>query len=131
MKLFEAARRSGAGAVKGEVSGAHEIDALLHPDATWWILGAGYVPRNLFMKAHELVAEEPPTPTFLRFDLVGLVVEGDRAAIEMEIETTWDGGEYRNQYHHAIKVSDGLIMELRQYQGSSKGARKVFKPLEL
>ncbi|MCU1346917.1 MAG: hypothetical protein JWL70_3183 [Acidimicrobiia bacterium] len=129
MKLFEAARRSGAGAVKGEVSGAHEIDALLAPDATWWIVGVGNVPRNLFMKAHELVAEEPPVPTSLRFDLVNLVVEGDRAAIEMEIDTTWDGGEYRNNYHHSIKVSDGLITELRQYQGAAP-AKRVFKPLK-
>jgi ketosteroid isomerase-like protein len=130
LALFEASRRSGAGAVHVEVSGAEEIDALLAPDATWWIAGAGYVPRNLFVKAHELAAGgPPPEPTHFRMELVGLVVDGDRAAIEMELDTAWDGGEYKQNYHHAIQVSDGKIVSLRQYSRNATNTTP-FKRLE-
>jgi len=42
---------------------------------------------------------------------------------------TGDGGTYRNHYHRSIRVSDGLNMELRQYQGAAAG-NSVFKPLK-
>jgi ketosteroid isomerase-like protein len=42
-------------------------------------------------------------------------VDGDRAAIEIELDTAWDGGAYQQNYHHAIQVSDGKIVSLRQY----------------
>jgi ketosteroid isomerase-like protein len=116
LALFEASRRSGAGAVFVEVGGPAEMDALLHPEATWWIAGAGFVPRSLFVKAHQLAAGgPPPLPTRFSMELVSLVVDGDRAAIEMALDTAWEGGEYQQNYHHAIQVSDGKIISLRQY----------------
>lgn len=130
LAFFEAVRRSGAGAVKVETVGAGEIDAMLAPDATWWIAGAGVIPRELFMKAHELRdGGDPPEPTHFRMDLVGLTVEGERAALEMDLDTAWDGGEYKQSYHHVIRVVDGRIVELRQYQGNATG-RTPFKRLE-
>ena len=51
-------------------------------------------------------------------------------AIEMELDTAWHGGEYQQNYHHAIQVSDHKIVLLRQY---SKNATNTtpFKRLEL
>lgn len=98
------------------------MDSLIAPDATLWTLGAGYLNRADFYPIHRPYIERPE-PTFRRTILHGLIVQGDRAAIEMEWEISWPDVTYHQYYHHVLIVHDGLIQSLRLYQDPIEGAK--------
>ena len=56
----------------------------------------------------------------LRIDVVGLTVEGDRAAIECRSSAPLpDGTNYENRYHYLFIVRDGLVVEVREFLDSA------------
>lgn len=59
------------------------MDALIAPDADIWTLGNGPLDRALFYPVHKPYIDRP-APTARRTRLLGLIVDGDRAAAEME-----------------------------------------------
>ena len=98
------------------------MDALISPDATIWTLGAGYLNRNDFYPIHAPYIARPE-PTSRRTKLHGLMVEGERAAIEMEWEISWPDVTYHQFYHHVLIVRDGKIQAMRLYQDPIEGAK--------
>ena len=98
------------------------MDALIAPDATVWTLGAGYLNRDDFYPIHKPYIDRPE-PTSRRTQLHGLIVDGERAAIEMEWEISWPDVTYHQYYHHVLIVRDGLIRSLRLYQDPVEGAK--------
>lgn len=98
------------------------LDALIAPDATVWVLGAGYLNRADFIAIHKPYIDRPE-PTARRTKLHGLIVDGERAAIEMEWEISWPDVTYHQFYHHVLTVRDGKIQSLRLYQDPIEGAK--------
>jgi len=98
------------------------MDALIAPDATLWTLGAGYLNRDDFYPIHKPYIERPE-PTSRSTILHGLIVDGERAAIEMEWEISWPDVTYHQYYHHVLIVRDGKIQSLRLYQDPIEGAK--------
>jgi ketosteroid isomerase-like protein len=109
--------------------GGEAMDALLAPDATWWILGHGYRDRSKFLKtladaAAGMESRGPIEVTSMRLELIALIVDGDKAGIEFEREITWEGGGYHQNYYLGLTVSDGLVVAFREY-ASSAAAKKA------
>ena len=109
--------------------GAEAMDALLAPDATWWILGHGYRDRSKFLKtladaAAGMESKGPIEVTSMRLDLIALIADGDKAGIEFEREITWEGGGHHQNYYLGLTVSDGLVVAFREY-ASSAAAKKA------
>lgn len=98
------------------------MDALIAPDATIWALGDGYFDRADFLAIHKPYMDRPE-PVARRTKLHGLVVDGERAAIEMEWEISWPDVTYHQFYHHVLIVRDGLIRSMRLYQDPVMGAK--------
>jgi ketosteroid isomerase-like protein len=100
--------------------GAQAMDALISKDASWWILGHGYRDRSKFLATLEKAAEGmnangPIKITSAKNDLIALIADGDRAAIEFERNIEWEGGGYHQNYHIGLQVSDGMVVSLREY----------------
>jgi ketosteroid isomerase-like protein len=104
------------------------MDALLASDADWWGVGAGTLDRSIFVAVHKPYVDRPE-PTYRRTKLLGLVVEGERAAIEMEWEISWPDVTYHQFYHHVLIVRDGKIVSMRMYLDPNEGA-KLFASAE-
>ena len=98
------------------------MDALLAPDATVWALGGGYLNCADFIAIHKPYIDRPQ-PTARRTTLHGLMVDGERAAIEMEWEISWPDVTYHQFYHHVLTVRDGKIQSMRLYQDPIEGAK--------
>ena len=103
------ARRYMQAVVDGDLA---TIEALQHPDCTWWILGFGDMSRQTFidsvrsglLTAHRRVVE-----------IIGLTAEGNRVAVEARAEMTFPNSVYRNEYHNLLIIRDGLIVSGKEY----------------
>jgi uncharacterized protein len=108
--------------------GAEAMDALLAPDATWWILGHGYRDRSKFLKtladaAAGMQSQGPIEVTSTRLELIALIADGDKAGIEFEREIVWDGGGYHQNYYLGLTVRDGLVVAFREYASGAAAKR--------
>lgn len=103
------------------------MDALIARDAEWWGVGAGALDRSIFVPVHKPYVDRPE-PTYRRTKLLGLVVEGERAAIEMEWEISWPDVTYHQFYHHVLIVRDGKIQSMRMYHDQNEGAKLFASP---
>jgi len=100
--------------------GAEAMDALISSEASWWILGHGYRDRSKFLATLQKAAEGMQADGPLKIisannELLALIADGDRAAIEFERDIVWEGGGYHQNYHVALQVSDGKVVSLREY----------------
>ena len=107
--------------------GGEAMDALLAPDATWWILGHGFRDRSKFLKtladaAAGMQSRGPIEVKSTRLELIALMADGDKAGIEFEREIVWEGGGYHQNYYLGLTVSDGMVVAFREY-ASSKAAK--------
>ena len=103
---------------EGDISGAC---SLLSDDATWWLLGqpalmptAGLYTKDEIARLFERMLSR------LRGRLIktitGMVAEGDKVAVEVESTgELYNGRSYHNQYHILMRISDGRIREVREY----------------
>lgn len=112
------------------------IDAMLHPEAKYWVAGtprlfswAGTRGRAQFM---EWVA----TPTiFLDGGAVSkfgaATADEDRVALESSNRGICpDGRIYTNAYHHLFRFQDGLIVEVKEYLDTGLAAEFFQRPAE-
>ncbi|MDE8653975.1 nuclear transport factor 2 family protein [Novosphingobium album (ex Liu et al. 2023)] len=110
------------------------IDALLHPEATYWVLGkphlfswAGERDRATFM-------QWAATPTIFvdggaKVTFGEATAEGDRVALEStNIGVTPDGRTYTNAYHHLFTFRDGKILKVKEYLDTQSAAEFFSRP---
>jgi hypothetical protein len=102
----------------GKRGNVEEMDATMTPDATMWFAGFGCVDRSQWGPAH--YAHDHGPPTFVRVELTSLLVEGDRAVLEMITEQAWPGGGYLKFHSIHLWVSQGKIVSLRQYSADAR-----------
>lgn len=103
---------------------AAAMDRLQHRDATWWVLGGGTMTREQFMG---LVADMFANVISRTITVKGIIVEGDRAAIELDGEMQFHDRIYRNSYHNVLIIRDGLIAEGREYMDTQAAASAFAK----
>jgi hypothetical protein len=108
MMFFEAGKRESV----------EEMDATMAADATMWFAGHGCVDRSQWGPAHYL--QDRSKTTFVRIELKSLLVERDKAVLEMITEKTWQGGGYLKYHSIHLQVSEGKIVSVRQYSVDAK-----------
>jgi ketosteroid isomerase-like protein len=102
----------------GKRENVEEMDATMAPDATLWFAGYGCVDRSKWASSH--YSQDRPKSTFVRVELKSLLVEGDKAVLEMITEQAWPGGGYLKFHSIHVWVSNGKIVSLRQYSVDAK-----------
>jgi hypothetical protein len=107
----------------GHRAQVEEMNATMAPDATMWFAGYGCVDRSKWVAAHD--ASGRPKSTFVRADLTSLMVEGDKAVLEMVTEQAWPGGGYLKYHSIHLWVSNGKIVSVRQYSVDAKPLNDV------
>lgn len=115
------ARRYMQAVVDGDIE---TIEALQHPDCTWWILGHGDLSRQDFINS---VRDGLLTADRRVADIVGLTAEGDRVAVEVRGEMTFPNSVYRNEYHNLLIVRDGQIVSGKEYM-DTRAVAAAFSP---
>ncbi|WP_371433422.1 nuclear transport factor 2 family protein [Novosphingobium sp.] len=115
------ARRYMQAVVDGDIA---TVEALQHPDCTWWILGVGDISRQQFIDS---VRDGLLTANKRVAEIVGLTAEGDRVAVEVRGEMTFPNTVYRNEYHNLLIVRDGLILSGKEYM-DTRAAAAAFAP---
>lgn len=88
------------------------IEALQHPDCTWWILGHGDLSRADFIASVKggLLSAQRRTA-----EVIGITAEGDRVAVEVRGEMVFRDRVYRNEYHNLLTIRDGQIVAGKEY----------------
>ncbi len=99
------------------------IDSLLHPEATWWLLGRGEVETGPFL---DMICQAAGTLASQPMTIVGTTCEGDRVAVEATGNMSLpDGTPYCNNYHFLMRFRDGRIIEGKEYLDTAL-VREVF-----
>lgn len=110
------------------------IEALLHPDATYWVAGtphlftwAGRRDRAAFMdwaRSPTIFVDGGAQVTF-----GAATAEDDRVALEStNLGVTADGRTYTNAYHHLFRFRDGQIVEVKEYLDTGLAAEFFQRP---
>jgi ketosteroid isomerase-like protein len=107
-----------------EEGDAATIEALQHPDCTWWISGYGDMSRADFIASVTgglLLAQRRSA------QVVGITAEADRVAVEVRGEMVFPDRVYRNDYHNLLVIRDGQILSGREYM-DTRAAAEAFAP---
>jgi hypothetical protein len=107
----------------GKHENIEEMDAMVAPDATMWFAGSGCIDRSKWGPAHN--DPDRPKATFVRVEFKSLLVEGDKAVLEMLTERIWPGGAYLKYHSIHLWVSQGKIISLRQYSRDARPAKEA------
>lgn len=98
-----------AAIVSGDIA---RLDALLHPDCTWWVQGWGTMPRDRFLASLASTIARAPTR---RMEIVLVTAEEDRVAVVAEGSFAFPEGTYANSYHYLFRIEAGRISTGREY----------------
>jgi len=96
------------------------IDALVHPQAHWWVQGWGDLSRMAFLNGLGQTIARARTR---RYAVVTLTAEQDRVAVEATASFEFPEGTYQNTYHFLFRMSDGRIVEGKEYLDTTVAAR--------
>ena len=101
-----------------DVTGALD---LLSDDVTWWLagkpdemrFGGTYTKERLERLLRAMMAR---LPDGMRMTVRSTITEGDRVAVEVSSNGVLDNGRrYQNEYHFAMRMADGRITDVREY----------------
>ena len=102
------------------------IEALQAPDCTWWVIGGGDMTRQAYTEAVKaMVFNASPR----KVEIIAILAEGDRVAVEVRSEMHFGDRVYANEYHDLFVLRDGQIIHGREYFDTSK-VEAFFGPQE-
>ena len=109
--------KAAMGFAKGTVE---EQDALLAPDALFWALGIGYLNRDQYVAMHK-PGSGPARgkPTSYKQTINNVIVQGDKAAIDMDKLVVWPDFTYDQHYSIIYQVQNDKICLLKIFSSSS------------
>jgi uncharacterized protein len=90
-------------------------------DVRWW------VPEELPFSGTKNKAEyfaivsriQSGFPTGFKLVIKDMIIQGDKAAVEVESEGTHvNGKRYHNKYHFLIQVTDGKFQSVKEYMNT-------------
>jgi ketosteroid isomerase-like protein len=89
-----------------------KLDAIIAPDAKWWILGRRDYDRKTIMD----INRGRYVPGVSRESAVlGIAAEDDRVAVEYETVTMVNGAKAYNVFHHLFIVQNGAIASAQEF----------------
>ena len=103
---------------KRDITGALE---LVDDDASWWLAGqpdlmpssGTYTKERLGRLFGRMMSR---LPDGMAMTVRSTITEGDRIALEVFSDAVLDNGRpYHNEYHFAMRVADGRIADVREY----------------
>ena len=94
--------------------------ALMHPDATYWVIGMPHLFAYAGEQTREQICAYMASLTIfvggVRPTFHTITAEDDRVAVEAEIEGTLsDGRVYTNVYHYLMWFKDGKVLRVKEY----------------
>lgn len=100
---------------RGEID---EAFASMDASATWWVPGtlpfSGTKSKAQYLQI--VGTSRNGFPAGIRFEVKGLVAEGDSVAAEVEsLGTHRNGKTYNNKYHFLFRLKDGKFVEVKEY----------------
>jgi uncharacterized protein len=104
-----------------------KFDELMHPDATYWVIGKphlfAYSGEQSRAQICAYMASPSTFPGGVKSKVGAITAEGDRVAIENEIEGTLpDGRVYTNVYHYLMWFKDGKVLRVKEYLDTQSAA---------
>jgi ketosteroid isomerase-like protein len=110
---------------------AERVASLLTDDATYWVQGKPHLFAHAGEKTKAEICRYMGTPSVFKDGLaqtIGAVTaEGDRVAMEMEVDGIAPNGiHYNNTYHYLFVFRDGKIAKVKEYLDTSHAA-EVFR----
>lgn len=96
-----------------------EQDRLLAPNTLFWALGVGYLDRAQYIAMHQ--PKSGPVkgkPTSARMTINHVLVDGDKADIDMEKYIVWPEFTYDQKYNILFQVQGGEICLLKIFSNS-------------
>lgn len=103
------------------------FDELLHPDATYWVIGKPHLFAYGGEQTREQIVAYMSTPSIfvggVQTTFGDITAEDDRVAVEAETKGTLpDGRVYTNVYHYLMKFKDGKIIRVKEYLDTQSAA---------
>jgi ketosteroid isomerase-like protein len=89
-----------------------KLEAIIAPDAQWWILGRRDFDRKTLMGINR--GRYPPGVA-RESQVLGIVAADDRVAVEYETTTLDNGVKGFSVFHHLFVVRNGAIASCREY----------------
>lgn len=106
-----------------EASARHDGDvfeSLLTADATYWVQGKKHLFAHAGEQSREQICAYMRTPSIFKNGLAqkfgAFTAEGDRVAVEVEVDGIAPNGKhYNNTYHYLLYFRDGKIAKVKEY----------------
>lgn len=99
-----------------------EIDRLLSPKATWWVIGYGEFDRATLL---DMLTRTLDRATERRHTVLGVTAEGDRVAVESESEFHFPERIYRNSYHDLLFIEGDQVIRVKEYLDPRASAGEI------
>jgi ketosteroid isomerase-like protein len=103
------------------------FDELLHPEATYWVIGKPHLFSYGGEQTREQIVAYMSTPSIfvggVQTTFGDITAEDDRVAVEAETKGVLpDGRVYTNVYHYLMKFRDGKIIRVKEYLDTQSAA---------
>ncbi len=100
---------------------------LMHPDATYWVIGKPHLFAFSGEQTREQICAYMASPSIfvggVKPTFHTLTAEDDRVAVEAEIIGTLpDGRVYTNVYHYLMWFKDGKVLRVKEYLDTQSAA---------
>jgi ketosteroid isomerase-like protein len=89
-----------------------KLEAIIAPDAQWWILGRRDFDRKTLMGINR--GRYPPEVP-RESEILGIVADGNQVAVEYETVTLANGVKGYSVFHHLFVVRNNAIVSAREY----------------
>ena len=104
------------------------ITDALADDLKWWVLGHGYLDKRLYLEELEQIGAKWSGP--MKLTITGITAEGDRVAVEAEVENDFLDGRHYHQFNHFLfRIRDGQIGEYKIYHDTKYAAERFGKDM--
>lgn len=103
------------------------FDSLMHPEATYWVIGKPHLFAYSGEQSREQICGYMKTPSIfpggVKTTFGAITAEDDRVAVEAEIIGTLpDGRVYTNVYHYLMWFKDGKVLRVKEYLDTQSAA---------
>lgn len=103
------------------------FEALMHPDATYWVIGMPHLFAYGGEQTRAQICAYMASPSIfvggVKTTFGAITAEDDRVAVEAEIIGTLpDGRVYTNAYHYLMWIKDGQVLRVKEYLDTQAAA---------
>jgi ketosteroid isomerase-like protein len=107
--------------------GPHSLSrALTAENFRWWVNGRGYGDMFDFFAKLLPLMKGGEAPVSASKAIVGVTVEGERAAVRIATDVVYPTYDYNNRFHHVVLVRGGKVIEFREHTDRSASEKAGF-----